>query len=121
MTISAHHNAVIAMSANISQASAPRGGMTGGPKFKLEASFEPKPPLKIDMAPADVQNWERQFKMVVRRHNLFSLEQKKDEYKFSDTLSRLDTLAKEADLTDMSKDSISSCELAEMTTSGPKC
>ena len=164
LTISAHHNAVIAVSANISQASVPRGGVTGAPKFKLEASFEPKPPLKIDMTPADVQNWERQFKMyydisllkhadiatqravllnclhtemqqkvyevlsgagdikealavikaevkkrhprVVRRHNLFSLEQKKDEYKFSDTLSRLDTLAKEADLTDMSKDSI---------------
>ena len=43
---------------------------------------------------------------VVRRHHLFSLEQKKDEYCFSDTVTRMETLAKNADLTDMSKDQI---------------
>ena len=43
---------------------------------------------------------------VVRRHHLFSLEQKKDEHNFSDTVTRMETLAKNADLTDMSKDSI---------------
>jgi len=43
---------------------------------------------------------------VVRRHHLFSLEQKKDEYNFSDTVTRMETLAKNAELTDMTKDSI---------------
>ena len=163
LAISAHHNAVTANHTSPA-ASSRRGEVVAGPRFKLEPSFEPKPALKVDMAPEEVQNWERQFHMyydisalknadmatqravllnclhpelqmkvfetlsgvidiktglavireeikkryprVVRRHNLFSLEQKKDEYKFSDTLSRLDTLAKEAELTDMSKDSI---------------
>ena len=43
---------------------------------------------------------------VVRRHHLLSLEQKKDEINFSDTVTRVETLAKNANLTDMSKDSI---------------
>ena len=165
LAISAHHNAVTARPGSSAQAPPSRSGvMVGSSKFKLESSFEPKPPLKIDMSPEEVQNWERQFQMyydishlrhadmttqravllnclhselqmkvyealsgvteievglalikeeirkrnprVVRRHNLFSVTQKKDEYKFSDTLSRLETLAREADLTDMSKDSI---------------
>ena len=164
LAISAYHNAVTATSSNLSQA-VPRGGVAAAvPRFRLESSFEPKPPLKLDMPPEDVQNWERQFMIyydishlknadmptqravllnclhtevqmkvheslsavtdikdglalireeikkrhprVVRRHHLFSLEQRRDEYKFSDTLSRMDTLAKQADLTDMSKDSI---------------
>ena len=170
VAISAYHNAVTAISANISQArsSASRGGGVVGspsvPRWKLESSFEPKPSLKLDMSAEDCQNWERQFKnyydisnlkhadidtqravlmnclhpdlqvkiyealsgvvdikegialiqdeikkrnpRVVRRHHLFSLEQKKDEYNFSDTVTRMETLAKNADLTDMSKDSI---------------
>ena len=164
LAISAHHTAVTAINTSPAAATTRRGEMAAGPRFKLEPSFEPKPALKVDMSPEEVQNWERQFHMyydisalknadmatqravilnclhpelqmkvfealsgvvdiktglavireeirkrhprVVRRHNLFSLEQKKDEYKFSDTLSRLDTLAKEAELTDMSKDSI---------------
>ena len=49
LAISAHHNAVTAISANISQArsSASRGGgvvgLLPGPRWKLESSFEPKP------------------------------------------------------------------------------
>ena len=43
---------------------------------------------------------------VLRRHHLFSLEQKKDEYSFSTTVARMDSLAKDAELTDMSKDAI---------------
>ena len=167
LAISAHHNAVTAISANTSQAraSTPRaGGAVGSPKWKLESSFEPKLSLKLDMSAEDSQNWERQFRnyfdisnlkyadidtqravlmnclhpdlqvkiyealsgmadikeglalikeefkkcnpRVVRRHQLFSLEQRKDEYKFSDTVTRMETLAKNAEITDMSKDSI---------------
>ena len=165
LAISAHHTAVTDPPGSSAQAQPSRGGaISGAPKFKLEASFEPKPPLKIEMSPEEVQNWERQFQIyfnishlsnadmdtqravllnclhtefqmkvyealsgvtdikmglmvikeeirkrnprVVRRHHLFSVTQKKDEYKFSDTLSRLETLAREADLTDMSKDAI---------------
>ena len=170
VAISAYHNAVTAISANISQArsSASRGGGVVGspsvPSWKLQTSFEPKPSLKLDMSAEECQNWERQFKnyydisnlkhadidtqravltnclhpdlqvkiyeslsgmtdikegieliqeeirrrnpRVVRRHHLFSLEQKKDEYSFSDTVTRMETLAKNADLTDMSKDQI---------------
>ena len=43
---------------------------------------------------------------VVRRHHLFSIEQRRDEFSFSDTVTRLDALARDADLTDLSKDSI---------------
>ena len=50
--------------------------------------------------------FKRRHPRVVRRHNLFSIEQKKDEYSFSDTVTRLDALARDADLTDMTKDSI---------------
>ena len=169
VVISRHQEALADISANISQARASGGGGAGGggpatPRWKLEASFEPKPPLKLDMGGEELANWERQFKMyydisnlqqadittqravlqnclntdlqvklhedisgildikaglslirdefkrrhprVVRRHHLFSIEQKRDEYSFSETVTRLDALARDADLTDMSKDSI---------------
>ena len=168
VVISSHQQALADISSNISQARG-RGGAGGGgeaatQRWKLESSFEPKPPLKLDMGGEDLANWERQFKMyydisnlrhadiatqravllnclhmdlqvklhegisaildikagislirdefkkrhprVVRRHHLFSLEQKRDEYNFSDTVTRLDALARDADLTDMSKDQI---------------
>ena len=167
VAISEHHTAMETISAAISGARA--GGSGGGdipstPRFKLEPSFEPKPPLKLDMGGEELANWERQFKMyfdisnlkhadigtqravlqnclhtdlqvklhdgisgildiksglalirdefkkrnprVVRRHHLFDIEQRKDEYNFSDCVTRLDALARDADLTDMTKDAI---------------
>ena len=168
VVISTHQAALADISAHLSQARAGGAGGGGGdavtPRWKLETSFEPKPPLKLDMGGEDLANWERQFKMyfdisnlrhadigtqravlqnclhtdlqvklhegisgildikagltlvrdefkkrhprVVRRHHLFSLEQRRDEYSFSDTVTRLDALSRDADLTDMSKDSI---------------
>ena len=167
VAISSHHNAMADIAADISRARAAGGGGGGGsvaPRWKLEPSFEPKPPLQIAMGGEELANWERQFKMyydisnlkhadiatqravlqnclhtdlqvklhegisgildikagltlirdqfkklnprVVRRHHLFSLEQRKDEYSFSDTITRMDALARDADLTDLSKDAI---------------
>ena len=169
VAISRHHQAVADISANISRAGGAGGAggaVPGGgaPRWKLQSSFEPKPPLKLDMGGEELANWERQFKIyfdisnlgqadigtqravlqnclhtdlqvklhvgisgipdiksgltlirdefqrrhprVVRRHHLFSIEQRKDEYSFSDTVTRLDALARDADLTDMTKDSI---------------
>ena len=175
-TIATHHNAVIAITSNISQARAANSGGGGGggggaggggggaAKWRIEASFEPKPRLSLEMNAEETQNWERQFTAyfeisnlknadigtqravlinclqldlqvqiyeaisgmtdirdglalvkaeikkrhprVLRRHHLFSLEQKKDEYSFSTTVARMDSLAKDAELTDMSKDAI---------------
>ena len=175
-TIATHHNAVIAITSNISQARAANSGGGGGggggaggggggaARWRIEASFEPKPRLSLEMNAEETQNWERQFTAyfeisnlknadigtqravlinclqldlqvqiyeaisgmtdikdglalvkeeikkrhprVLRRHHLFSLEQKKDEYSFSTTVARMDSLAKDAELTDMSKDAI---------------
>ena len=168
LAISRHQQALADISANLSQVRAGGGAAGGGgpstPRWKLESSFEPRPPLKLEMGGEELANWERQFKMyfdisnlkladistqravlqnclhtdlqvklhegisgildikaglslirdefkrrhprVVRRHHLFSVEQKRDEYSFSDTVTRLDALARDADLTDLSKDSI---------------
>ena len=76
VAISAYHNAVTAISANISQArsSASRGGGVVGspsvPSWKLQTSFEPKPSLKLDMSAEECQNWERQFKNYYDISNL---------------------------------------------------
>ena len=167
LAISRHQQALADISANLSQVRAGGGAAGGGgptPLWKLESSFEPRPPLKLEMGGEELANWERQFKMyfdisnlkladistqravlqnclhtdlqvklhegisgildikaglslirdefkrrhprVVRRHHLFSVEQMRDEYSFSDTVTRLDALARDADLTDLSKDSI---------------
>ena len=69
LAITAHHNAVTAISASIShtRSSASRsGGVVGsppGPTWKLQSSFQPSPSLKLDMSAEDSQNWERQFKI----------------------------------------------------------
>ena len=167
VAISGHQQALVDISAHISHARVSGGGGGGEAatqSWKIQSSFEPKPPLKLEMGGEELANWERQFKMyfdisnlrladistqravlqnclhtdlqvrlhegisgildikaglnlireefkkrhprVVRRHHLFSLEQKRDEYNFSDCVSRLDALARDADLTDLSKDSI---------------
>ena len=69
LAITAHHNAVTAISASIShgRSSASRsGGVVGsppGPPWKLQSSFQPSPSLKLDMSAEDSQNWQRQFKI----------------------------------------------------------
>ena len=163
LLISRYHHEVDEMTAR-ARAAGGGEGEAAAPRWKLQSSFQPKPPLKLDMGGEELANWERQFQIyfdisnlrhadigtqravlqnclntdlqvklheaisgipdietgltlireefqrrhprVVRQHNLFSIEQKKDEYCFSDTVTRLGALARDADLTDMTKDSI---------------
>ena len=53
---------------------------------------------------------EKEFKkrhpILIRRHSLFCLDQDKDESRFSDTVARMKTLAKDCNLVDMSRDQI---------------
>ena len=166
IVLAAHHEAVQAMFG-----SDHRGAAGGGapapmppPPWKLQASFQPKSPLKLDATTQDYQCWVREFHsyydmsnlqradvniqktvlmnclhqdfqtkisesmsgatsiqaglevveqefrkrhpQIIRRHQLFCLDQQQDESKFSETVTRMLVLAKDAELVDMSRDQI---------------
>ena len=52
------------------------------------------------------QEFHKRHPLLLRRHQLFCLDQQKDEFKFSDTVTRMFTLAKDSDLGDMTRDQI---------------
>ena len=52
------------------------------------------------------QEFQKRHPLILRRHQLFCLDQHKDEFKFSDTVTRMLTLAKDSNLVDMSRDQI---------------
>ena len=52
------------------------------------------------------QEFHKRHPLLLRRHQLFCLDQQKDEFKFSDTVTRMLTLAKDSDLGDMTRDQI---------------
>ena len=164
--VAAHQDAL----ATAAGGRAPRAqGAEGGrqdpeSRWKLESSFQPKVPLKVDSKIDDFNCWLREFQSyydmsnlkkaemhiqravllnclhpdfqtkiyeamsavttikaglelvkhefqkkhpeILRRHQLFCLEQSKDEYNFSDTITRMLTLAKDANLVDLTRDQI---------------
>ena len=51
------------------------------------------------------QEFRKRHPQIIRRHELFCLDQQQDE-KFSDTITRMMTLAKDSNLVDMSRDQI---------------
>ena len=163
--MASHHAAVTAAADRLAQG-AGGGGPTprsAAPPWKLQTSFQPKTPLKLDSATNDFHCWQREFQsfydmsnlqeadiqiqrtvllnclhqdfqtkiseamtavtdikagldlieqefrkrhpQIIRRHELFCLDQKQDE-KFSDTITRMMTLAKDSNLVDMSRDQI---------------
>ena len=52
------------------------------------------------------QEFKKRHPILIRRHQLFCLDQDKDESRFSDTVARMKTLAKDCNLVDMSRDQI---------------
>ena len=168
--MAAHHDAVTVMLGSAHRAGAGGGGAGGAPAplppppWKLQPSFEPKVPLKLDSTTQDFQCWLREFQsyydmsnlqqadmtiqrtvlvnclhpdfqtkiseamsgittikggldlveeefrkrhpQILCRHQLFCLDQQQDEFKFSDTVTRMLVLAKDAQLVDMSRDQI---------------
>ena len=163
-----HHTAVTATSSPAHPGRGAVGGSSASvptaPRWKLESTFQPKTPLKLDSKIDDFHCWEREFQsyydmsnlqnaemtiqrtvllncldpdfqtkisdsmsgvrtikagldvvrqefhkrhpLILRRHQLFCLDQQKDEFKFSDTVTRMLTLAKDSNLVDMSRDQI---------------
>ena len=167
IVMAAHHAAVTAAAAR--GAHRVEGGGSApdprqrAPPWKLQTSFQPKTPLKLDSGTNDFHCWQREFQFfydmsnlkeadiqiqrtvllnclhqdfqtkiseamtaasdiedglaliehefrkrnpqIIRRHELFCLDQRQDE-KFSDTVTRMMTLAKDSNLVDMSRDQI---------------
>ena len=73
VVISRHQEALA--DANISEARSRGAGGAGGgepapPRWRLQASFEPRPSLRLDMGGEELANWERQFKMYYDISNL---------------------------------------------------
>ena len=52
------------------------------------------------------QEFNKRHPQIIRRHQLFCLDQLPDEFSFSDTITRMLTLAKDSNLVDMSRDQI---------------
>ena len=52
------------------------------------------------------EEFQKRHPIILRRHQLFCLDQQNDEFRFSDTVARMLTLAKDANLVDMSRDQI---------------
>ena len=165
--LSGHQQAIMDMNTR-PQGGGTDGGAThprpGAPPWKLQTSFQPKRPLKLDSLMNDFHCWERDFQafydisnlqqadmhiqrtvllncldadfqtkisagmsgvttiedglelvkeefrkrhpLILRRHQLFCLDQTKDENKFSDTVTRMMIMAKDANLVDMTRDEI---------------
>ena len=165
--LSGHQQAIMDMNTR-PQGGGTDGGAThprpGAPPWKLQTSFQPKRPLKLDSLMNDFHCWERDFQafydisnlqqadmhiqrtvllncldadfqtkisavmsgvttiedglelvkeefrkrhpLILRRHQLFCLDQNKDENKFSDTVTRMMIMAKDANLVDMTRDEI---------------
>jgi len=163
--LSGHQAAIMDMNTRPQGGGAERAvAHPGAPPWKLQTSFQPKRPLKLDSVINDFHCWERDFQaffdisnlqqadmhiqrtvllncldpdfqtkvsvgmtgvttmeaglelvkeefrkrhpLILRRHQLFCLDQNKDENKFSDTVTRMMIMAKDASLVDMTRDEI---------------